>query len=168
MIRSVRQSAKGPELDLSKLQNTLGFLLRTLQVNSFRAFHTEFGRRGLTPARHAILTVIESNPGVRQVQLASIFGLHEPNMAKLVKEFEVSGLVHRTRSKNDGRAVSLALSDKGNAFMARIEQKALEVDRQTVSSLTNIEAALLKQLLLKALTPLWGQERLEDLQSWDV
>lgn len=157
MLVSVRQPEKRPELDLSKLQHTLGFLVRTLQVRSFRAFHAEFSSLGLTPARHAILTVIGSNPGIRQVQIASIFGLREPNMTKLVKEFESTGLIKRTRSREDGRAVGLTLSNAGKVFMAKIEQKSLEIDRQTVSSLTNIEVALLKQLLLKALTPLWGE-----------
>lgn len=155
MTPSTRQTTKRPELDLSKIEHTLGFLVRTLQVRSFRAFHAEFGSIGLTPARHAILTIIESNPGVRQVQLASILGLQEPNMTKLVKEFESSGLVQRTRRPEDARAVGLTLTDAGRDFMTGIEPRLLEFDRQTVGSLTDFEAALLKQLLLKALTPSW-------------
>lgn len=140
-------------LDLSKIENTLGFLLRTLQQKSFKAFHAEFGGIGLTPARHAILTMIGGNPGVKQVQLASILGLHEPNMALLIKECEKGGLVHRSRSKKDGRAISLTLTDKGTAFLAEIEKKSAVVDRQTVHALSDIETTLLKQLLMKAVGP---------------
>lgn len=152
-IGSLQPQQNEQSLDLSKIENTLGFLIRTLQQRSFKAFHAEFGGIGLTPARHAILTMIGSNPGVKQVQLASVLGLHEPNMALLVKECEKGELVHRSRSKKDGRAISLTLTDKGKAFLAEIETRSAVVDRQTVQLLTDIETTLLTQLLIKAVGP---------------
>lgn len=150
-IGSTQQNEQG--LDLSKIQNTLGFLIRTLQQRSFKAFDAEFGGIGLTPARHAILTVIGANPGVKQVQLAGILGLHEPNMALLVKDSEKCGFVHKSRSKKDGRAISLTLTEAGKTFLADIEERSAIVDRQTVQALSEIETTLLRQLLIKAVGP---------------
>lgn len=151
-----RPAPREADLDLSRIEGTLGALLRTMQCRSFRDYYEAFGHLGLTPARHAALDIIASNPGVLQVQVANVLGLQGPNMAKLVKEFERDGLIVRERNARDARGVGLALSDRGKAMLDAIEGPAKDVDRSTASALTDIEFQLLLQLLLKALGPLWN------------
>ncbi|WP_313805908.1 MarR family winged helix-turn-helix transcriptional regulator [Sphingobium sp.] len=147
--------AADEKLDLSMLEDTLGFLVRTLQVRSFRAFDEAFGDQGLTPARHALLTIVAANPGVRQVRIATILGLHEPNMTKLVKEIEGLELIERTRSTKDARALRLTLTKRGKALMASIEEQSRQVDRQIISTLDDDETELLLRLLRKAVASVY-------------
>lgn len=138
----------------------LGYLLRLLQQRSFRDHETAFGARGLNPAKHAMLTLIRANPGIMQVQLGDVLGIHGPNVTNLVKQLKQDGLVSRKRSTEDARAFGLNLTPHGEAAVTEIEELADAVDRKCVSSLTDIELTVLKMLLHKALNN--GAERIAD------
>src|SRR5271170_7057621 len=95
------------ECDLSIVSGTVGFLIRTCQVQTFRSFYRAFRDTGLTPASYAALAIIGANPGVRQGFLANVLVFREPNMTTLVKELSAAGLVTRRPRSADKRALGL-------------------------------------------------------------
>ncbi|MBL8763809.1 MAG: winged helix-turn-helix transcriptional regulator [Phycisphaerae bacterium] len=74
------------------------------------------GRRGLTPTQAQILSILDGSPepiGLKEVsrQMAITMGTASEAIATLVAK----GLVRKTQSKSDGRAIVLALTKRGTA-----------------------------------------------------
>ena len=116
-MRTPRRKPAKKTLDLQTLKRTPGFVLRLLQLSIFEAFYRHFAELGLTPATYAILVMLRDNPGVGASDIASVLRLQLPNLIKLLNELEAAGLVKRTRSPNDGRAIELGLMSKGEKLI---------------------------------------------------
>jgi MarR family transcriptional regulator, organic hydroperoxide resistance regulator len=119
-----RQPARKP-LNLRLLKETPGFMLRLAQLQFFEAFYGHFAEVGLTPATYAILFMVRDNPGVGASDVASVLRLKLPNLIKLLNELETAGFIKRIRSKNDGRAVELVLTAKGE----KVSEQALKMTK---------------------------------------
>lgn len=152
-VRSVVAGTPAPadHCDLSNLTDTLGFMIRACQLQTFRAFYREFEDVGLTPGSYAALAIIEANPGVRQGFVASILGFREPNMVRLVNELVEGGLIVRMAHEHDKRATGLHLTAQGIAFMNEINARVLKLDGRYTEGLTSQERDVLMSLLKKVL-----------------
>lgn len=68
-------------------------------------------------------------------------------MTKLVAELEARGLIVRESHPDDKRSVSLRLTDNGDAFLASVDQRVLDLDELYTASLSGKERAQLISLL---------------------
>ncbi len=59
-----------PDLDRGILPGLVGFHLRQAQIAVFRDFTATMGELEITPGLFAVLVLIESNPGLKQTELA--------------------------------------------------------------------------------------------------
>ncbi|NSZ60060.1 MarR family transcriptional regulator (plasmid) [Agrobacterium tumefaciens] len=140
-----RQSpSDAPDKDLLA---SVGYLVRAVQIRIFEAFFDEFGSDGLSPATQATLSMIRRSPGIRQGVIAATLHILDPNMTKLVAELEARGLIVRESHPDDKRSVSLRLTDNGDAFLASVDQRVLDLDELYTASLSGKERAQLISLL---------------------
>lgn len=135
------------QVALSRLDMSLGFLLRLVQVGVFQAFYDDLGPLGLRPGEFSVLWVLSLNPGVRQGVLAERLSIKRAHMAKMVRGFEERGLVARRVPEDDRRAVELRLTKAGRAYVDDMASEFFAHDSRRPSRLTRAEQAQLIRLL---------------------
>lgn len=74
---------------------------------------------GLRMITFSALSVIVSNPGLRQSQLADALLIERPNLVPIVDELQNSGLVYRDPAPDDRRAYALAATPAGQRLYER-------------------------------------------------
>ncbi len=85
----------------------------------------QFGNAALVQHRLSIamwrvLAVLAANGSQRQIDLADLTSIETSTLSRLVTRLTRMGLVTRTPSANSNREVSVKLSAKGNALVARL------------------------------------------------
>lgn len=136
-------------LQLGKLSESLGFLLRLSQIKAFEDFFESLGDFDVRPGEISVLTVIGENPGVRQGLVARRLMIKRANMTKMVRAMEERGLVRRTIPEDDKRSVELWLTKKGSARLVDLRGPFMAHEAHPVQSLSREDEAELKRLLRK-------------------
>jgi DNA-binding MarR family transcriptional regulator len=93
----------------------------------------------------------DHQPGIQQ--LADHLGLEKSSVSGLIDRAEARGLVRRTSSATDGRAVHVAIAREGRRLAQRAEREVETALSVLVARLTNAERARLAELLTKCLPP---------------
>ncbi len=148
-------SAKAPSpgaacqgsIDLARLKRMPGFLLRLSQLRAYDAFHAELDGQNVTPARYSLLAVLHDNPGSRSGQIAEALRVKPPNMAALLAQLELEGLILRVPDPAERRASLVYLTEGGEALFARIDPAVHRLEAKLVEALSPAERkTLLAQL----------------------
>ena len=138
-LRTAREVAPEPSIDLGRLGDSVGYLLRRAQVAVFQRFFELFAEVDIRPAQYSALTVIERNPGLSQTRLAEALGIKKTNLVALIDGLEARGLARRASAKGDRRLHALFLTPKGAAFVGRLHRIDAEVER-AISQVLDDEA----------------------------
>jgi DNA-binding MarR family transcriptional regulator len=99
------------------LEERIGYWIRRAQIGIFQDFFQAFRSHGIRPAQYSTLTIIESNPGLTQTQVADALGIKKANFVALIRELESRGLVRRNPARRDKRSYGLVLSANGATLM---------------------------------------------------
>src|SRR5690606_10861510 len=83
------------EIELGPLPDLAGYVLRRAQLAVFQDFWRNFAAFDIRPAQHAVLIVIERNPGLRQSQISSALNIKRANLVALLDSLESRGLAKR-------------------------------------------------------------------------
>lgn len=134
-------------LNLTAVSETPGFMIRLLQLQFFEAFYGRFAELGISPADYAALQVLRDNPGIGSSELAAVLRLQLPNLIKILNDFERKGLMRRSRSREDGRAVELMLTAAGEKLMAKAVALTRAYHQDMLAPLTKAEQRQFLQLL---------------------
>jgi DNA-binding MarR family transcriptional regulator len=146
-VKPIEQPGPTTSLDLRALRKTPGFMIRLAQLKFFEGFYEHFAEFGLTPATFSILTLIRDNPGVPPSTLASLLRLKLPNLIKILNELESTGIIKRSRSKADRRAVELVLTSKGTKLIQDAATTTEPYQRKMLSPLSEAEQNKLLEFL---------------------
>ncbi|HLH66072.1 MAG TPA: MarR family transcriptional regulator [Solirubrobacteraceae bacterium] len=92
----------------------------------------------------SVLFALSSQP-LRITQIAEQEGIGQPGATRMVKRLEHLGLVTRKRSSSDGRAVIVALSDRGRAELELMREQSRRVMRKVMRELDAQDLARLEQ-----------------------
>lgn len=142
--------AKSPEtLELGRLSEALGFLLRMAQIEIFETYHQELGMHGLKPGEFAVFWLIDQHPGVRQGLVATSLYIKHAHMTKLVRSLEERGYITRVIPDNDRRSVLLNVTDEGHDFLADVQDEFLGSFSEKNNRLSKKETKTLIGLLQK-------------------
>lgn len=141
--------ADDDSVDLGDLTGSVGFMLRMAQVTIYEQFFATFGAQGIRPGEFTVLWLINLNPGLRQGALARTLHIKPAHMTKLVQRLVTAGLVRRIVPQEDRRSVLLALTEAGQAHVARHEAEFLRVHDAERVGLTDTETRNLLALLTK-------------------
>ncbi len=118
------------------------------------ALVARFSADGLARARLSIaswrvLAALWSNGGSRQTDLAELTSIDASTLSRLITRLGRDGLVRRTRSKQDSREVTVALTRKAEAAMRTLIPIAVALQRQATRNLSKRDLATLKRVLRK-------------------
>jgi DNA-binding MarR family transcriptional regulator len=126
-----------------------GFLLRKVSSASFEAFSETVGAFGLHPMHFGMMSIIDADEPVSQLELSRRTGIDPSTMVARMDMLDQHGLVERIRSANDRRNYEIRLSPKGRELLAELQQKAAERGERFFAPLTPQERKQLHELLAK-------------------
>jgi DNA-binding MarR family transcriptional regulator len=138
-------------LDLSTLQQMVGFHIHMFDLVQYQRFYDRFAGSLFTPAIFSALTAIRQNPGVSHGALADALHIRRPNKTSLLNALRRGGYVTRRPSAADKRSVALYLSERGERALADMSQAMFALDRGMTAGLSAAERKTLLALLRKAM-----------------
>lgn len=100
------------------LPGYLGYQIRQAQAAIFRDLAANTAALNVTPGEYGLLSLVDANPGISQIDLAQVYGLDKSTLSLAVTRLHKRGLVRRTRSADDGRYYSLWLTPSGSRLLA--------------------------------------------------
>jgi len=148
-------------VDITPLPDAVGYMLRRAHLVVVKNFMTVCADLDIRPAQYGILTVIENNPGLKQIDVSLALGIKRTNMVALIDALQKRDLVRRVTVRSDRRSYALHLTPKGKAFMSRLRARVAQHEKEVSAALgANGREQLLSQLRLL-------QERLPPIVSDD-
>jgi DNA-binding MarR family transcriptional regulator len=129
------------------LADSLGFLVRIVQLQSFQLFYRRLDGSGLSVGALTTLGAIHANPGIRHGVLADALMIKRPNFTKLINALERDGYITREALPGDRRTTVLAITRKGVRKLETTSHAVLAYHEEVVASLAPAERDMLLGLL---------------------
>ncbi|MBT2231654.1 MarR family winged helix-turn-helix transcriptional regulator [Nonomuraea sp. NEAU-A123] len=115
-----------------------GYLARRL-YQSYVALWTRAVDPVLTSPQFAVLTAVDTYPGVDQGSLASSVALDRSTMADIVRRLEDNGLIVRHTAPHDGRRKLLHLTEAGSRRLEEVSRRVRELDERLLKGYSTAE-----------------------------
>ncbi len=107
-----------------------------------------YRRTRLSVSKLIVLKALSINgQGMMPSKIAEWTGTERNNITSLISRMQQEGLVTTKRNSSDKRLVNVKLTDKGREVLGQAIPVAQEVVNQVMSSITESDAALLKEKL---------------------
>jgi MarR family transcriptional regulator, lower aerobic nicotinate degradation pathway regulator len=126
-----------------------GFLMNWCAARSRGAFADALEQLGLRPAQFAVLSVIDTEPGMTQQALVDATGIDPSTMVQLLDSLEQAGWAQRRPHATDRRKRAVHLTKDGRAVLTRARRAATSVGEATFAPLAPQEREQLHALLRK-------------------
>ncbi len=147
---SDRDAALPGGLDHGKMRGLLGYSLAQAAIPSLKIFTKRIGEPfELRRIDFTILMLVASNPHVTQRQMSLALEVSAPRLTLVCDKLVERGLITRTRSEEDRRKQTIALTRKGAALARKAERIADGMESELLGHLSEVERAQLFQLLEK-------------------
>jgi len=140
---------QGPELMFEELDGLLGYRLRRAQGAMHRDYMAAVADLELTQKQTATLWLINANPGVAQVSVASALGMDRATMMSITDRLEERGLVIRKRSTVDRRRQELYLTPAGISRLRKVKSRIDEHEARVKALFKPAELSALLAALQK-------------------
>lgn len=101
------------------------------------------GRFGLRRTTFSALSVIATNTGIRQSDLAEVLSIERPNLVQILDELQRPGWIERARDTADRRVYLLSATDGGVACLGEASAALSEYDARLTRGLSAGERAAL-------------------------
>lgn len=111
-------------VDYGPLERRLGYFLRRAQIAVFRDFFASFEAFDIRPAQYSVLTVVETNPGLKQTEVGDALGIKRANLVPMIDTLEARGLMRRHPAPNDRRGYALRLTATGEDLVRELHAVA--------------------------------------------
>lgn len=148
MNRRSSKSAADAALDLTELDDYLGFHMKRTDAVVFQHFSRLTPRRRMVRGEVAILMLIRSNPGSSQDAVCRAAGLDKSSISLAISKLESRGLIER-RGTEDRRVRALHLTSAGKMFLKRMAPVLGAHERAIAAGLTVQERTELIRLLTR-------------------
>ncbi len=109
----------------------------------------ELSNNELTLRQFAVLAAIAGEPGLSQTALVGVTGIDRSTLADMMSRMEERGLVTRTASATDARALSIQLSQEGAAILRGMDKNARAADAAVLDLLTKPKRRAFLATLIK-------------------
>ncbi len=137
------------DIGIAPLPNVIGYMLRRAHLVVVKNFMTVCKDLDIRPAQYGILTVIENNPGLKQIDVSLALGIKRTNMVALIDVLQKRDLVRRVTVRSDRRSYALHLTPKGKTFMSKLRARVTQHEKEVSAALgANGREQLLSQLRL--------------------
>ncbi len=114
---------------LGDLSGNLGYRVRRTQLWVFKDVSRRLAPFDLSPAQFSVLTIIEANPGINQLAIASALDIERAGLGRLVDRLEQQGMVTRTASAIHPRYYVLELTAAGAKLLDRVRPAIAESEK---------------------------------------
>jgi MarR family transcriptional regulator, temperature-dependent positive regulator of motility len=121
--------------DTYRLEKSLTHLLHRVGQCATDAFQRYAGDQQITARQFAVLMAIDRMDGASQMDVVKMTGIDRSTLADMVGRMLGKGLIERERSKLDGRAYSLSLTEMGKTALQRSLPAASRADELLMTSL---------------------------------
>lgn len=142
-----RMEDAGGRVDLGDLPSLSGYMLRRAQFAAFNDFLRFFDDLGIRPVHYGVMTVIDSNPGLKQSQISEALGIKRANLVAILDALERRGIARREAVATDRRSYALRLTEKGTALMKEMRVRAIEHEKRIAGVIGEEGRRQLLQLL---------------------
>lgn len=132
---------------LGDLSGNLGYRLRRAQLWVFKDISRRLAPFELSPAQFSVLAVIDANPGINQLTIASALDIERAGLGRLVDRLEQQGLVTRTASVVHRRYYVLHLTAAGVKLLDRVRPVIAQGEKALVDKLGSTNCKGLLQAL---------------------
>lgn len=145
-----RETALPGGLDHGRMRSLLGYNLAQAAIPSLKIFNKRIGEPfQLRRLDFTILMLVASNPHVTQRQMSLALDVSAPRLTLVCDKLVERELITRTRSEEDRRKQTIALTRKGAALVRKAERIADGMESELLGHLTEVERAQLFHLLEK-------------------
>jgi DNA-binding MarR family transcriptional regulator len=131
------------------LQRYLPYLLNRAAIRITEAFQRELRKDDLTVVMWRVLAVLWHDGAMRLGALAEATSIEVSTLSRLVTAMQARGLVSRTRSIEDARAVEVDLTAEGRAIAERIVPLALDYEATAIAGMSVEDGNALRRLLIQ-------------------
>lgn len=132
---------------VSELTAHIGFWLRMVSNHVSHAFAAKLAAREVTVAEWSLMRALYGREPVPPSRLATEMGMTRGAITRLADRLIAKSLVLRAASPDDGRAQTLALTERGSAVVPELAALADRNDAEFFECLTTEERETLGQLL---------------------
>ncbi len=129
------------------LEKNPGFLFRRMQQVSISLFLNRLRVFGITPLQYTVLRVIEAQPGIDQISVASHAILDTSTVKDILSRLEAKGLIERKTGERDRRTRSVSLTRAGGELLAAVEPEVRRTQTELLAPLSRQNQATLLRLL---------------------
>jgi DNA-binding MarR family transcriptional regulator len=140
-------------------EHSIGFLVRDLNRAIQRNLQARLQAHGVAPGAWYFLRVLWEEDGITQRDLARRVGMTEPTAVIALRGIEAQGLIHRTRSETDRRAVCIHLTPEGRALREALIPEAHAVNAIATHGMSEDEVRMFRSLLRRSRTNFLLQEQ---------
>jgi len=142
-----RPTEESRAISFGPLPGYLGYQIRQAQAAVFRNLMASITDLELTPGEYSLLTMLDENPGISQVDLVAVYHLDKSTLSLAVGRLVKRGLVRRTRSRDDERYYALWLEQPGRVLLQRVRARVEAQERTMGAALRRGECKLLLDML---------------------
>lgn len=132
---------------VSDLSAHVGFWLRMVSNHVSHAFAAKLANREVTVAEWSLMRALYDKAPTPPSRLADDMGLTRGAITKLADRLIAKSLIVRKADARDGRAQTLALTDRGHALVPDLAALADRNDAEFFECLTAAEREALMRLL---------------------
>lgn len=140
---------------VSDLTAHLGFWMRLVSNHVSNAFAAKLAAKEVTVAEWSLMRTLYGKAPTSPSRIADEMGMTRGAITKLAARLVAKALIRREDSANDGRAQTLALTDRGVDLVPALALLADRNDAEFFACLTQGERDMLERLL-KSLTERGG------------
>jgi DNA-binding MarR family transcriptional regulator len=130
-----RADSRDERIALGDLSGNLGYRVRRAQLWVFKDVSRRLAPFDLSPAQFSVLTIIDANPGINQLTVASVLDIERAGLGRLVDRLEQQGLVTRTASVVHPRYYVLHLTAAGARLLDRVRPVIAESEQALAEKL---------------------------------
>jgi len=121
-----RRKSAGAPINVGVLPNLLGYNVRRAQIALWRDFSRTVGDGEIRPAVFSLLVLVESNPGIPQIDLANQLDIDKATVVGLIHRLQKDLWVTRRQSPTDRRKQGIFLTATGRREVNKLRQEMLE------------------------------------------
>lgn len=134
-----------------RINNGIGYLVKTLAHTIGRELDRRMGELGLTDAQWKPLLLLQHGECATAADLSRSACSDTGAVTRLLDRLEGKGLVQRVRSEDDRRVIHLELTDEGKRIAADVPKIISHLSNQVLTGFSEAEFLQFRELLNRAL-----------------
>lgn len=120
----------------ARLERSPLHLLHRASQRCSDLFAREMAKGGLTMRQFTVLVTVAQEEGLRQTDLVDLTGIDRSTLADIVQRLVDRGLLERARTKHDGRAYAVRLTEAGKQALVAAEPAIARAEAKLLEALT--------------------------------